>query len=157
MKPRSPVDFFSWGRCPLLADLIMGRLRLVMVPDRIKDAVPEGFREKRAAQFVGVGIHLFRRLVRDGRIVPRLLGKTRIYLRADLEGFLLRLPVDHSARVTAGRKVHQPIDRDARLPTEQRKQLPVDRKGSLPVDGRALKISSQDPARLHRKEDTLGH
>ncbi len=46
-----------------------------MVPDRIKDAVPEGFREKRAAQFVGVGIHLFRRLVKDGRVVPRRLGR----------------------------------------------------------------------------------
>ncbi len=91
MKPRSPVGVSDRGRCPLWPDLMMGRLRLVMVPDRIKDAVPEGFREKRAAQFVGVGIHLFRRLVRDGRIVPRLLGKTRIYLRADLEEFLRQI------------------------------------------------------------------
>jgi len=136
---------------------MMGRLRLVMVPDRIQDAVPEGFREKRAAQFVGVGIHLFRRLVRDGRIVPRLLGKTRIYLRSDLEEFLTNLPVDHRAQVSVGRKAHQPVDRDAHLPGERRKELPADRKGSLPVDGRALKISSQDPARPHRKEDSLGH
>ena len=104
-----------------------------MVPDKIKAIVPAGFREKRAAQFVGVGIHLFRRIVRDSRTVPRLLGKTQIYLRSDLKGFLRRLPVDHKA------------------------QLPVGRKGNLPVDREALKMRSQDPARLHRKEDSLGH
>lgn len=87
----------SIGDIALLASVMTGRLRLVMVPDRIRDPVPEGYREKRAAQFLGVGSHLFRRLVRDGRIVPRLLGKTRIYLREDLDRFLRSLPVDREA------------------------------------------------------------
>ncbi len=104
-----------------------------MVPDMIKDAVPEGFRERRAAQFLGVGNHLYRGLVKDDRILLRLLGKTRIDLRQDLEEIPPSLPVDRMA------------------------QLPADRKGSLPVDGRALKMPSQDPARLYRKEDSLGH
>ncbi|HRV09618.1 MAG TPA: hypothetical protein P5568_14255 [Acidobacteriota bacterium] len=69
----------------------------MMVPDRIKDAVPVGYREQRAAQYLGVWIHLFRRLVKSGRIVPRLLGKTRIYLREDLEESLRSLPVDRGA------------------------------------------------------------
>ena len=99
-KATVPGSGFRIGDIALLAKHMTGGLRLVMVPDSIKAAVPEGFREKRAAQFVGVGIHLFRRLVRDGRIVPRLPGKTRIYLREDLEGFLRALPVDRKKHST---------------------------------------------------------
>ena len=128
-----------------------------MVPDSIKAAVPEGFREKRAAQFVGVGIHLFRRLVRDGRIVPRLLGKTRIYLRADLEDFLRSLPVDRNAGQPTDPRAQVPVDFKAHPPVDRKTQVPGDRERSLPVGGEALKIRSQDPARLHRKEDSLGH
>jgi hypothetical protein len=122
---------------------------MMRIPARIKDVVPVDFREKRTAQFVGVGIHLFRQLARDGRIVSRLLEKTRIHLREGLEEFLRGLPVD--------RKPYLPVDREDHLPVDSEVEVPAGRKGNLPVDREALKMRSQDPARLHRKEDSLGH
>ena len=63
--------------------------------------------------------------------------------------FLRSLPVDRKARQSVDSKTYSLFDRKA--------QVPGDPKGSLPVSREALKMRSQDPARLHRKEDSLGH
>jgi hypothetical protein len=114
-----------------------GRLRLVNVPERIKEAVPVGYRESRAAQYLGVGIHLFRQLVKSGRIVPRLLGKTRIYLREDLDGFLRGLPVDRDAQSPVNQDPRTPVDRDARTPHNGDARVPIDRGTKAPVNREA--------------------
>lgn len=40
-----------------MANVMTGKLRFVMVPDRIKDAVPEGYREKGHAKYPDASLH----------------------------------------------------------------------------------------------------
>ena len=68
----------------------MSRLALVSVHDRVADPQPAAFHELAAAKYVGMSRTKFREIVRDGLIpfAEHANGKTRIYLRADLDAYL---------------------------------------------------------------------
>ena len=65
-------------------------LKLCEVHDRIADPQPAAFYEAAAAEYVRMCRTKFRELVKDG-LIPfayHVHGKTRIYLRADLDAYL---------------------------------------------------------------------
>ena len=73
-------------------------LKLCNVPDEIEDAQPAAFKESKAATYCGMGIGKFRGYVHSGRIPARAeTGGARLYLRVDLDAFLLSLPIDTTA------------------------------------------------------------
>jgi len=68
----------------------MTKLALVPVHDRIPDPQPAAFKELAAAKYVGLSRAYFRKLVFSGLIpfAKHVDGKTRIFLRADLDSYL---------------------------------------------------------------------
>jgi len=72
----------------------MGKLTLMPMIDKLAPFTPAVMYETAAAKYVMLGIHEFRKLVERG-VIPfrRHPGRTRrIYLKADLDGYLLQLP-----------------------------------------------------------------
>jgi hypothetical protein len=72
----------------------MGKLILMPVVDGLAPLSPAAMYESVAAKYVKLAIHDFRRLVNEG-IIPYRTHKgrcRRIYLKADLDGFLNTLP-----------------------------------------------------------------
>jgi len=71
----------------------MTRLELVPIHDRIKDPQPAAFHELAAAKYTGLCRTKFRELVKAGLIpfAEHANGKTRIYLRYDLDEYLKSL------------------------------------------------------------------
>ena len=68
----------------------MPRLALVSVHDRVPDLQPAVMHELAAAKYAGMNRTAFRKVVRAG-LVPfaeHTYGKTRIYLRADLDDYI---------------------------------------------------------------------
>ena len=72
-------------------------LKLCSVPDEIEAVHPAAFQETSAAYYYGISIDKFRAHVHAGRILARVEGKRRLYLKIDLDSFLQSLPIDHSA------------------------------------------------------------
>jgi len=71
----------------------MSRLQLVPVHDEVTDPQPAAFHEMAAAKYIGMHRTAFRELLLSGLIpyAEHANGKTRIYLRADLDKYLRNL------------------------------------------------------------------
>jgi excisionase family DNA binding protein len=69
-------------------------LALVPVLDRLIPLTPAVFYEREAALYIKLNIHAFRELVRSDEIpcYTHVGRKRRIYLKADLDEYLRRLP-----------------------------------------------------------------
>ena len=71
----------------------MSRLALIPLHDRVVDPQPAAFHELAAAKYAGLCRTAFRELVQAGLIpyAEHVNGKTRIYLRSDIDSYLLSL------------------------------------------------------------------
>lgn len=70
------------------------KLTLVSVNDRVSAANPAAFHEMAAAKYIGTNRTQFRQLMFAG-IIPfttHMNGRSRLYLRADLDAYLESLP-----------------------------------------------------------------
>jgi len=82
------------------------KLMLVPVTDQIKPLSPAAMHENAAAKYIGMNRTSFRELIFAG-IIPftkHLNGKTRIYLKIDLDGYLESL-----TRSTMGARENSPV------------------------------------------------
>jgi hypothetical protein len=57
-----------------------------------------GASPRAAATAYGIGQHHMRRLIAEGRVVPRALGRRSIVLFSELEGALRQLPRTRSSK-----------------------------------------------------------
>ena len=81
----------------------MTKLALVPVHGKIAEALPAAFHENAAAKYIGTNRTHFKELVHRGDIpfIVHQYGKTRLYLKSDLEDYLLSRP---KHKMIAGRK-----------------------------------------------------
>jgi len=81
----------------------MTTLTLVRIHGRVSDPQPAAFHELNAAKYIGTNRTHFRVLVLRGDIpyIVHQHGKTRLYLKSDLDDYLLSRP---KLRITDGRK-----------------------------------------------------
>ena len=81
----------------------MANLALIPVHSKISAPQPAAFHELAAARYIGTNRTHFRELVVRGDIsfVVHRYGKTRLYLKSDLDGYLLSRP---KHKMAAGRK-----------------------------------------------------
>jgi excisionase family DNA binding protein len=81
----------------------MTKLALVPVHGKISEALPAAFHENAAAKYIGTNRTHFRDLVVRGNIpfVVHQYGKTRLYLKSDLDDYLLSRP---KHKIVDGRK-----------------------------------------------------
>jgi len=79
------------------------KLALVPVHGKISEALPAAFRENAAAKYIGTNRTHFKDLVIRGDIpfIVHQYGKTRLYLKSDLDDYLLSRP---KHKMIAGRK-----------------------------------------------------
>ena len=81
----------------------MTKLALVPVHSRVSDPQPAAFHEQAAAKYIGTNRTHFKDLVLQGDIpfIVHQYGKTRLYLKSDLDDYLLSRP---KHKMIAGRK-----------------------------------------------------
>jgi hypothetical protein len=77
--------------------------RLALIPVHGSEAMPAAFHELAAAKYIGTNRTHFRDLVLRGDIpyIVHQYGKTRLYLKSDLDDYLLSRP---KHKITGGRK-----------------------------------------------------
>ena len=81
----------------------MTNFALVPVHGKISEALPAAFRENAAAKYIGTNRTHFKDLVIHGDIpfIVHQYGKTRLYLKSDLDDYLLSRP---KHKMIGGRK-----------------------------------------------------
>ncbi len=90
----------------------MNKLALVPLVDRMGEIMPAVMYESEAAKYVMLGVHEFRKLVDAGTIPFRRHAgrKRRIYLKADPDEYLSRLPRGTMSDIEGS---HGPSDKGA--------------------------------------------
>lgn len=81
----------------------MTKLALIPVHDRTPKATPAAFHENAAVEYIGTNRTHFKELVLRGDIpfIVHQYGKTRLYLKSDLDDYLLSRP---KHKILDGRK-----------------------------------------------------
>jgi hypothetical protein len=95
-----------------VTDLGGYKFKVCAVPDSVKDPTPGALKEESARKYLSMGRRRFRQRVAEGRIIPRLEGKQRVYLTQELDAYLKSLPIDGSAtKISQGPT--EPVERRA--------------------------------------------